>query len=124
MKRKHSRLNFIHLAAAAVPLLLIGIICALAGKLDADTQKEQELALSNALEHAVTMCYALEGIYPPDLLYMKEHYGLTYNEDRFYVSYRPIASNIRPEYNILELDGKASDLQSMAAAAKQKKEQP
>lgn len=124
MKRKHPRLNFIHLAAAAVPLLLIGIICALAGKLDAGSQKEQELALSNALEHAVTMCYALEGIYPPDLQYMKEHYGLTYNEERFYVSYRPIASNIRPEYNILELDGKASDLQSMAAAAKQKKEQP
>ena len=108
MKTKHSHLNFIHLAAAAVPILLIGIICALAGKLDADTQKEQELALSNALEHAVTTCYALEGIYPPDLQYMKEHYGLIYNEDRFYVSYRPIASNIRPEYDILALDGKAS----------------
>lgn len=54
MKTKHSHLNFIHLAAAAVPLLLIGIICALAGRLDTGTQKEQELALSNALEHAVT----------------------------------------------------------------------
>ena len=102
MKIKYSHLNFIHLAAAAVPLFLIGIIYALAGRLDADTQKEQELALSNALEHAITTCYALEGIYPPNLQYMKEHYGLTFNEDLFYVSYRPIASNIRPEYNILD----------------------
>ena len=55
---------------------------------------------------------------------MKEHYGLIYNEDRFYVSYHPIASNIRPEYDILELDGKTSDLQSLSVTAKQNKEQP
>ena len=50
-------------------------------------------------------CYALEGFYPPDLEYLKEHYGLTYDESSFVVEYQPVAGNIRPDVTILEKGG-------------------
>ena len=36
---------------------------------------------------------------------MKEAYGLTYNEDLFFVDYRVPSGNIRPTYVILEKGG-------------------
>ena len=63
----------------------------------------QREALEQALDHAITSCYALEGMYPPDLEYMKEHYALVYDEDLFYVDYQPVAANIRPAYYIIEV---------------------
>ncbi len=96
--------NFILLAGILVTLLWVWLFTAVAGNLSRNTKSEQRLALENAMEHAISSCYALEGMYPPNLNYMKNYYGLTYDEELFYVSYRPIASNIRPEYFIILLD--------------------
>lgn len=79
----------------------IAVYLLLAGTVGQKTAADQEVSLEQALDHAITSCYALEGMYPPDLDYMKEHYGLIYDEDQFYVDYRPIASNIRPDYFII-----------------------
>ena len=64
---------------------------------------EQEKALNTALERCITNCYALEGFFPPDLMYMEEHYGLSYDKDLFFVDYQPVAANIRPDYFVLLL---------------------
>ena len=64
---------------------------------------EQEKALNTALERCITNCYALEGFFPPDLAYMEEHYGLSYDKDLFFVDYQPVAANIRPDYFVLLL---------------------
>lgn len=87
-------------------LIVIWIIVFLmiSDTLGSRTVEGQQTSLEQALDHAITNCYALEGMYPPDLDYMKEHYGLTYDEDLFYVDYRPIASNIRPDYFIIGRD--------------------
>ena len=61
------------------------------------------IGITRAMERDITACYALEGMYPPDLEYIRVHYGLTYPESRFYVDYRPIASNIRPDYAVIML---------------------
>ena len=66
------------------------------------SEKEYE-SLSNALSRDIIHCYAVEGTYPPDLEYLEQHYGLLYDHDKFYVDYHPIASNIRPEYEIVLL---------------------
>lgn len=104
MRRNKGRFNFMLLLALSLMLFWIFLFFAMAGNLGASTRKDQALFLRNALEHAITSCYALEGMYPPDLQYMKDHYGLTYNESLFHVSYQPVAANIRPEYFILEQD--------------------
>lgn len=61
----------------------------------------QEKALRSAIERSVVNCYCVEGTYPPSLDYIVEHYGLTYDEDTFFVDYMPIGANILPDVTIM-----------------------
>ena len=63
--------------------------------------EKQEESLESAIQRTITQCYALEGTYPPSLDYMKAHYGLTYDEDLFYVDYQAIGANLRPDVTII-----------------------
>ena len=74
-----------------------------ADNISTDTLLREKESIERAMERDITACYALEGRYPPDLEYIRVHYGLTYPESRFYVDYRPIASNIRPDYAVIML---------------------
>ncbi|MBE5842954.1 MAG: hypothetical protein E7302_02085 [Butyrivibrio sp.] len=65
---------------------------------------KQEKSLQTAIERDIVQCYSLEGIYPPSLEYLEDHYGLIYDKKLFFIDYRPIASNIYPEVTILRLD--------------------
>lgn len=58
--------------------------------------------LEDAIKRDIAHCYAVEGMYPPSLSYMQEHYGLTYDTDKFLVNYENIGSNIMPSVHILE----------------------
>lgn len=58
--------------------------------------------LEDAIVRDISHCYAVEGTYPPSLSYLQEHYGLTYDRNKFLVSYEYIGSNIMPTYFILE----------------------
>lgn len=75
----------------------------------ASTLNHQEDALNQAIERDITMCYAQNGYYPPSLSYIKEHYGLIYDEKTFLVNYQPVADNIRPNYIVLRLGGNANE---------------
>ena len=83
-------------------ILWIGLFVMFTGRLERESAAEQKEALESALERDITTCYALEGQFPPDLQYLRDHYGLAYDEDLFYVDYRPHGSNIRPFYIVLE----------------------
>ena len=63
-------------------------------------EKEQE-SLESAISRDIVQCYALEGMYPPSLSYMEEHYGLTYDKNVFFVDYQPIAANLYPDYTVI-----------------------
>ena len=66
------------------------------------TKKRQKESLENAINRSITHCYAVEGSYPASLDYLKENYGLTYDEDLFFVDYQTIGSNILPDVTIIE----------------------
>ena len=63
-------------------------------------EKEQE-SLENAISRDIVQCYALEGMYPPSLSYIEDHYGLTYDKNVFFVDYQPIAANLYPDYTVI-----------------------
>lgn len=65
------------------------------------TAAKQEESLKTALSRSIAQCYAVEGIYPPDLDYLRVHYGLTYDEEQFLVDYVSYGSNLRPEVTVL-----------------------
>ena len=56
----------------------------------------------DAVKNAALTCYAVEGMYPDDLTYLREHYNLSYNEERYIVYYRPLASNLMPSIKVVE----------------------
>ncbi len=100
-------LSFIKKHSLAVTLaicpLCLALFVNLTGRLSVRQLAEQERALNTSLERCIISCYALEGCYPPDLEYMEEHYGLTYNKQLFFVDYQPVAANIRPDYFVLRV---------------------
>ena len=73
------------------------------GSFGRDTMQRQQSSLENALRRDIAQCYAVEGTYPPSLAYLKEHYGLTYDTDTFYIDYQPIGSNLYPDVTVLNL---------------------
>ena len=55
-----------------------------------------------SIQHAVISCYALEGRYPQDLQYIQENYGVSIDEEKYYVAYEIFASNLMPEITVIE----------------------
>lgn len=67
------------------------------------SEQDQELAsVKNNIEKGVTMCYAIEGVYPESLEYLAENYNLIYDEDKYIVRYDCFADNVRPTVNVME----------------------
>ena len=60
----------------------------------------------DAVKNAALTCYAVEGMYPDDLEYLRDHYNLSYNEERYHVFYEPLASNLMPSIKVAERGGK------------------
>lgn len=90
-------LPFLILIAVLV-LFIVGI-----SSIDDTTYDKQMESLETALHRSISQCYAVEGVYPPNLDYIKSHYGLTYDETTFYVDYQPIGSNLYPEATVVFL---------------------
>ncbi len=88
-----------------VPLLVFAVILgafwvAINDASSSANEKSLE-ATRRAINRAAVSCYAIEGRYPPDISYLEEHYGVTYDHDRYIVSYEAFASNIRPVIQVL-----------------------
>ena len=70
--------------------------------LDKSQSEEAVRRLTLAIQRGCVTCYATEGSYPQSLDYLKEHYGLQIDEDRYAVFYTPTASNLMPQITVLE----------------------
>jgi len=72
------------------------------------TLLKQQQSLENAIRKSAVHCYAVEGTYPESLDYLKEHYGITYDETCFLVDYEIFGSNLMPDVQVFLLKGGAS----------------
>ena len=87
-------------------VVVLGLLLFLGGisNLDRGRAEEGRQQLEEAVRRAAVACYAAEGIYPPDLDYLKEHYGIQVDEERYVVYYDVFASNLMPDITVLERD--------------------
>lgn len=85
---------------AVIAVFLYGIATVSSG-----SAEDERRILDEAIHKDIVHCYAVEGMYPPTLSYMEEHYGLMYDHDKFLVDYETIGSNIMPNVTILERSG-------------------
>lgn len=89
---------------AAVAFAVCLWFLAAVSNLNEDRRAEGKMQLEDVLRRTAVACYAAEGVYPPDLEYMIEHYGISFDEETYRVDYRVIASNLMPDITVLELD--------------------
>lgn len=89
----------------ALVILLVLVLGSAADRMQGSERKAQKKALESALSRDITACYALEGAYPPDVAYLRAHYGLVYDEDVFSVGYEVQGENLRPTYTVVEKGG-------------------
>ena len=70
-----------------------------------DISEESAAAIQEAVERSARQCYVVEGVYPPNLAYLEENYGLQINQEDFYVTYDAFASNLPPNVVVTSRKG-------------------
>ena len=103
MRRKNTfgaalRALLLPVAAVAVVLCFFTAL----SNLESGRADEGRRQLEEALRRSAVACYAAEGMYPPDLTYLEDHYGLQTDADRYTVYYDVFASNLMPDITVLE----------------------
>ena len=85
--------------------LIVAFVLLVNGITNKNSGRERQI-VRDAVKSAALTCYAVEGMYPDDLEYLREHYNLSYNEERYHVFYDPLASNLMPTIKVAERGGK------------------
>ena len=88
----------------SVLLMTAVLVCFLlaVSRLEQGAGEQGRQQLEDAVRRAAATCYATEGVYPPDVAYLAEHYGLQYEEKAYRVHYELHASNLMPEITVVE----------------------
>ena len=84
-------------------LAALALCCSLwLAALDRQQREAGRQQLETALRRGAAACYAAEGRYPPDLLYLQERCGLQIDQTRYRVFYQVFAPNLMPDITVLE----------------------
>ena len=89
------------LASAAFFAAVLGLFLLGLDSLSGVTARQEEEGLKISSLQSAVHCYALEGFYPDSLDYLRDHYGLSYDRDRYIVSYEIIGSNLMPDVSVI-----------------------
>ena len=90
------------LLKAAVILAVLAGCWLLLGRIGNAQRSGETDLVRTAVKNAALTCYAVEGAYPDDVSYLEEHYGLSYDEENYYVRYEAFAANQLPEIRVME----------------------
>lgn len=105
MKRRRNGLPSL-LGGLLVPVIAAAALLCFATALDSldSGRAEEDLRqLEETLRRGCVACYAAEGVYPPSIDYLKDHYGLQVDEARYTVRYSAFAENLMPDITVLEI---------------------
>ena len=81
-----------------IALIVVAII--IFGRVESVQSREETTLVRDAVRQAAINCYAVEGAYPDSVEYLREHYQLAYDEDRYAVTLEGFASNLIPDIYI------------------------
>lgn len=86
-------------------LLIAGLFYFSTDAWSGTASKEQKATLERTLQESIVHCYCVEGRYPESLAYLQDNYGISYDKERYFVDYQPIAENIMPDITVIEKTG-------------------
>lgn len=105
MKKNKTEGAGIRIATGVVALLVAVLLLTATGNLSAGQISTGRESLESSIRRSAIACYAAEGVYPPDIEYLENHYGLQVDRERYIVRYEIFAENIMPEITVLERAG-------------------
>lgn len=68
------------------------------------SDEQRRSNVKQSVMNGAVLCYAVEGFYPDSLDYIKENYGLSYDEERYLVHYRYVSADICPSVMVYDSD--------------------
>ena len=86
-------------------LVIVAVLAAavlLVNRIDTAQDSAETDIVRDAVKNAAITCYAVEGAYPDSVEYLREHYHLAYDEDRYFITYDAFASNMIPDIWVTE----------------------
>lgn len=92
------------IAIVLVMLLVLVGAWLLISRLGNKSGEAQTQFVTDAVHNAALTCYAVEGAYPTDLEYLRTHYGLAYDQSRYFVRYDAFGSNLMPDITVTEVE--------------------
>lgn len=90
------------LLSLLVFMILVAFLWQTTARLQSTSRREETELIRTAVRSAALTCFAVEGAYPSELSYLKEHYGLLYDEENYLIDYDAFASNLMPDITVLE----------------------
>ena len=81
--------------------LLLGFTMQRVGSVEQKTLLQRQENVRSATLRAAVACYSVEGVYPDNVEYLVEHYGLRYDTETFILQYDAFAENILPDIRVL-----------------------
>ncbi len=85
----------------AVAILLWGV-----SSVRRSSDNSQIDSLQQAILRSAVHCYAMKGRYPESLDYIKEHYGINWDADKYLVDYEITGANLMPDVTIFPIENK------------------
>lgn len=95
------------IAIILLMVLLLAGVYMLVTRVDTANSGAQTQFVYDAVQNAALTCYAVEGTYPSDLSYLRDNYGLAYDESRYMVYYDAFGDNVVPEIYVTEVEADA-----------------
>ena len=101
MRRRHDWALLRGLLLPAVVILALVFFITALNSLETGRAEEDLRQLEDSIRQSCAACYAAEGIYPPNLEYLEERYGVQVDEERYMVVYDAFAENLMPDVTVL-----------------------
>ena len=78
-----------------IGVLLMGFNNAFSVVNDSDLSRVKQNIKDGIIE-----CYAIEGKYPESIEYLKNNYGVYFNDESYQIHYRYLGINMMPEFDV------------------------
>jgi hypothetical protein len=85
-------------------LIVLSLFILAVSKIAGKSENEGIHLTEESIRRAAVQCYALEGVYPSDFEYLKDHYAVRPDEGKYVIYYTYTASNLMPEIDVIPAD--------------------
>lgn len=102
---KKNKINRLYLLSAALFAAIAVWFLISVSNADSAAGGKRAEAVYNSVMNGASLCYSIEGEYPPDLEYLEKNYGVRINRDKYIVDYSYFGANIRPTVTVAEREG-------------------